>query len=319
MLRSLVGSEMCIRDSPVVVSGRMKSAAAPQRSSYGLNADSSTLRNASAAAGSPTRPYQADQARKEAEQKRKLATLAKKHPAAFGKHHPNGLGGWNMFDDEMRQRGVGVYGPPGADPSVMPWMNPRELERNREDHLKQIQEEITDADNDYNSNITNRGNKKLVTGAMNTATTDELEEAQERQEYEINVVQQLIRELRHRSGLIRGSATNEGNKYVSGAQHPAEEDDDMLLIPTPCIKLDFSLMAPWITDQHFKLVLHALLDAVATLPPRTGIRNQRSMTSLGPRSTEFAHPGDYSRVSTFPHPSEPVSYTHLTLPTKRIV
>ena len=270
--------------APRPTSARMRGAAAPssQRAAYGLNADMPTL-----AAKPQKAPFQAEQERRELEQKRKLATLAKRHPRAFARA-PDGLGGWNMFDAEMRRGGAGG----GA---VMPWMNPRELERNREDHLKQIQDELADADNhdSYNANIMNHGTKKLVAGAVDHATTDELEEARERQEYEIDVVQQLIRELRHRCGLTSG-----------GTQHPATEDDDMLLLPTPCIKLDFSLMAPWITDQHFKLILHAILDAADTLPPRTQFYSNRTqIVTLGPRSTTFAHPGAYSGVLAVSRPT----------------
>eukprot|EP00758_Cryptobia_borreli_P006707 Tbor_TRINITY_DN5192_c0_g4::TRINITY_DN5192_c0_g4_i1::g.26064::m.26064 len=142
--------------------------------------------------------------------------------------------------------------------ACLPWVNREEIEQSKNDHLKRIQTELSG----HRTETDTKGKSVLPTEAY-----AEIEEVFNRQKYEMNVVGELIQEIRARSLCsFRRNPINYEIPLISSwspetlYQYMTDIHSDELL-PTPCIKLDLSVMTPWITDMHFGIILQALIDA----------------------------------------------------------
>lgn len=206
-------------------------------------------------------------------------------PRNYGGVSVNGLGGWNMYDNGGFSGAVGyVYDERELDAPYLviaanapAWMHPKELQQAREDHLRQIQRAMYGSALSTRTQDPNLNNSTTISArdAELLLTPEELAQVQERQRYEVRMVQQLLREIRHRGGLDalyeadeERAALGGGNRY--GPSSSSSPNASLLLLPEPCIKLDFSTMTPWITDTHLLLILNTLLETSKHLPAAAG-------------------------------------------------
>eukprot|EP00744_Colponema_vietnamica_P007102 GILI01010249.1.p1 GENE.GILI01010249.1~~GILI01010249.1.p1 ORF type:complete len:1042 (-),score=207.21 GILI01010249.1:148-2952(-) len=272
------GGSPAHRHNPSSIADRIRQEVATHRPAgyEGLNAS----------ARSPQVPMSTDQIAAERDQRGKLEALYARQPsppagvesrpgrpstATTRSGNPANLGGWNMYDQGGFSGAVGyTYDPQELDAPYLAiaanapsWMHPKDLQIAREDHLRRIQRAMfgdqlgTDG---YASHTITDSDAQLL------FTEEELGIAQERQRYEVRVVQQLLREIRLRGGLTPLASDGDRPQPKGFRQsYSAPVPPSMLFLPEPCVKIDFGALSPWITDTHLLLILNSLLDSAKHL------------------------------------------------------
>lgn len=273
-----------------VATSRPQTANAARGGYHGLNSSSATVVQPS---------LMPDQQSTERELYRKIDALygEVKEPSATAKSRPvtaaangtrtyngasAGLGGWNMYDQGGYSGAVGyTYDPQELDAPYLAiaanapsWMHPKDLQQAREEHLRRIQRAMFgDQLGDKRSNAP----FTVTTADANLLfSEEEMAIAQQRQRYEVRVVQQLLREIRLRGGLA--PLYEADHRGMSAGPVPPS----MRLLPEPCVKLDFGTLTPWITDTHLLLILNSLLESAKLL--NVSVTNGARTASNGYRS-----------------------------------